>query len=108
MSIRRFFWFAFVAVVLAVTLHITASSQFGQSMRHRARATASPEPDRAALRAAASRYSTRGHIAMYVGAASAVGSVVFVIISARRKEPAIRSVVFGLLASYLLLQLVLV
>jgi hypothetical protein len=108
MSTRRFFWFAFATIVLAIALHVAASSQFSHSIRDRARAAASPETERAALRATSSRYSTRGHIAMYVGAALAVGSVVFVIISARRKEPATRSVVFGLLVCYLLLQFIVV
>ena len=108
MSTRRFFFFALVAAFLAVVLHLGALKQFSRSMSARAHAVTVVESERAALRGEARWHSSVGHAIMYSGAALALASVVFALISVRRREPARRSVVFGLLVCYFLLQFILV
>src|SRR5690349_14196937 len=108
MSTRRFFLIAFIGAFLAVGLHVGALSQFGRSATTRARLLTVAEPERAAILAGEHWHSSVGHIVMYSGAALAVASIVCVIISARRREPARRSLVFGLLLCYLLLQFIMV
>jgi hypothetical protein len=95
MSTRRFFFFALLAAFLAVSLHVGALNQLSRSMRARAHSVTVAEPERAALRDDARLHSSVGHAIMYSGAALAVTSVVFTVISVRRREPARRSVVFG-------------
>ena len=105
---RHFFLFALLTVVIAVVLHVTALGQFGRSAERRARAVALIEAERAAAGVEADVYSTRALVAMYAGMALAVGSVALVTLSARKREPARRSIVYGLLLCYGLLQLVLI
>ena len=105
---RRFFSFALVAAFLAVALQVGALDQFGRSLTLRTHAAMVGEPERTALRDKAVSHLSIGHAVMYCGAALAMASVVFAIISVQRREPARRSVVFGLLACYLLLQFMLV
>ena len=59
-------------------------------------------------RAEASRYSNRGGVINYVGLLFAVASVGFVGLSARRHEPAWRSLTLALLFFYMMLQFTLV
>src|SRR6266478_6153971 len=108
MSTRRFFFFAVLAAFIAVLLHLTALAQFGCGLAHRARAATATETDRITARADAVHYRLFGSIALFTGVAVAATSVVLAIVSARRREPARRSVVFGLLLCYLFLQLILV
>jgi hypothetical protein len=108
MSTRRFFFSALIAAFLAVVLHLGALKQFSRSMSARAHAVTVAEPERAALREDARVHSSVGHAIMYSGAALSVASVIFAVISVRRREPARRSIVFGLLVCYFLLQFVLV
>src|SRR5688572_669511 len=108
MRTRRFFFFALFAASLAVSLHVGALNQFSRSVRARAHAVIVVESERAALRDDARLDSSVGHAIMYSGAALAMASVVLAVISARRREPARRSVVFGVLVCYFLLQFVLV
>jgi hypothetical protein len=108
MRTRRFFLFALIGAFLAVVLHVSSLNQFSRSVSARARSITVAEPERSAIRDDALWHSFTGHTAMYCGLALAVSSLVTVIISARRHEPAIRSVVFGLLLCYFLLQFVLV
>lgn len=108
MSTRPFSLFALLAALLAVGLHVGALSQFSQSVSARARSITVPEPERTAMRAEARLHSTVGQTIMYSGLALAITSLANVIISARRHEPASRSVVFGLLLCYLFLQFLLV
>jgi hypothetical protein len=108
MHTRRFFLLAVLAAFLAVALHLTALTQFGRGLAHRARAVTASEAERIAAKTEATHYSQIGTAVLFTGVALAVASVVLAIVSSRRHEPARRSVVFGLLLCYLLLQLVLV
>jgi hypothetical protein len=108
MNNRRFFLFALIAAFLAIASHVGALNQFSRSMRALAHAVTVTELERAAFRDDARLHSSFGHAIMYSGLALAVASVVCLVISSRRREPALRSVVFGLLVCYLLLQLLLV
>jgi hypothetical protein len=108
MHARRFFLFALIAAFLAVALHVGALSQFGRSAATRARWIRATESARSAIRDHERLHSTVGHTMMYSGAALAAASVIFLIISSRRHESAKRSVVFGLLVCYFVLQFVLV
>ena len=82
-------------------------SQTSRGLRIRAQATA-PESYREAARVIASGYSKRGAVLGYIALALALVSVVSVILSARRHEPARRIVVYGVLTFYVMLQFVLI
>ena len=108
MNIRTFFFVSLSLAVLAVGLHLTAMSQVSRGAQIRAHAVASPEAARAAARTEASKYSSRGAVLGYAGLALALASLGFMVVSARKHEPARRSVILGLLICYVMLQFVLV
>lgn len=108
MSTRPFYFLALLAAFLAVALHLTALAQFGRGLAHRARAVTAGEVERITARAKAAHHSRFGTVALFTGVALAAASVVLAIISSSKREPARRSVVYGLLLCYVLLQLVLV
>ena len=95
-------------VIIAVGLHLTALSQVSRGLHISARAVTLSESERAAARVEASSYSTRGAVIGYIGFAFALASVGFVIASARRHEPARRSVIVALQVCYVMLQFLLV
>jgi hypothetical protein len=104
MRIRRFFFISLVLAVVALGLHVTAMSQFSGGLGIRGHAVTLPESDRAAARVEASRYSSRGLVIAYIGLPVALASLAFLVVSARRHEPAWRSVTFALLCFYVMLQ----
>jgi len=94
--------------VIAVGLRFAAMEQFDQGMRSRARALTVAEAEKATLKAGAGSYSRRGGVFDCIGVAFALTSVGFVIASARRREPAWRSLTGALLVLYVMLLFVLV
>lgn len=108
MSIRKLYFMSLSFAFLAVGLHLTAMSQMSRGVQIRAHAVTLSKPDRDSARVEASRHSSRGAVVGYVGFAFALASGGFVVLSARRQEPARRSVVLGLLVCYVMLQLILV
>lgn len=66
------------------------------------------EPERALGKVEAKRRSKRGEVIGYIGLSLAIVSLSFVIASARKREPAWRSLTFALLFVYLMSQLLLV
>jgi hypothetical protein len=94
--------------IVAVGLHLTALGQFSRGAQTIARAVTLSESERVAARQEASRCSGRGAVIGYTGLAFALASIGFVIASARRHEPAWRSLTFALLGFYVILQFVLV
>lgn len=108
MSIRRFFLLSLALAILAVGLHLTAMSQTIRGLRISAQAVTAPESYRATAREVARSYARRGTVLGCIGLASALASVMFAVVSARRHEPARRVVLFGVLTCYVMLQFVLV
>ena len=108
MSIRRFFFVSFALAVVAVGLHFAALGQFSRGAQTIARAVTLSESERGAARLQAHGYSDRGAIIYYVGLVFALASLSFLIASARKHEPAWRSLTFALLAFYVMIQFVLV
>lgn len=108
MRTRHFFLFALLTAIISVVFHVTALGQFARGAERRARAVTLVEAERAAASVEADVYSTRAHVAMYAGMALAASSIALVTLSARKREPARRSIVYGLLLCYGLLQLVLI
>ncbi|MDB6035388.1 MAG: hypothetical protein JWM16_5726 [Verrucomicrobiales bacterium] len=104
MNIRRFFLVSIGLAFLAIGLDIAAMSQYSRGARAKARAVTSPESERAVARSEAQTYRSLGTVISLVGLAFAAASLVFVIASARRHEPAWRSVTFALLFFYVMLQ----
>jgi hypothetical protein len=108
MHARRFFLFALIGVFLVIALHVGALTQLGRSAATRARWIKATESERNDIRNAEHVRSTIGHTMMYSGAALALASVIFLVVSSRRHESADRPIVFGLLVCYFLLQFLLI
>lgn len=108
MSTRRFFFISLVLAIVALGLHVTAMSQFSRGLGIRGHSVTLPESERAAARAQASEYSSRGSVIAYIGLPFALASLAFLVLSARRHERASRSVTFALLCFYVMLQFVLI
>jgi hypothetical protein len=104
MHIRRFFLCSVALAILAVGFDMTAMSQYSRGARVIARAVVLPESERVAAKSEAQIYRERGTIVSVVGLFFALASLVFVIVSARKHEPAWRSVTVVLLTLYVLLQ----
>ena len=108
MNIRRFFLLSLALAVLALGLQFTAMSQRSHGLHMRVQAITGATPNRMIAKAEADRHSQRAAVLGYIGLAFALASAALGILSARRQEPARRSVVLGTLLAYLLLQFVLI
>lgn len=108
MKSRPYFFYAGLAAFCALVLDISGLQQFSQSLRHRAQAISQTGVERTNSRAQADRHSLRANLAICSGWFLAIASVVLVIISKNRSEPAPRIAVLGLLVCHFLLQFVLV
>lgn len=104
MNIRTFFYVSLGLAVVAVGLHMTALWQFSRGARVIARSVVLPESERATARLEARSYSSRGTVVSLVGLAFALASLICVVVSARKHEPAWRSVTVALLVFYVMLQ----
>ena len=104
MSIRRFFIASLALAIVAVGLHLTSLSQTSRDSRTIARAVTLSESERVAARVDAQVYFNRGGVIGCIGLVIALASLVFVVVSARKREPAWRSVTFALLFIYVMLQ----
>lgn len=104
MSIRRFFLLSLRLAVLAVGLDMTALSLYSRGARVIAEAVVLRESERAVARSEAQTYRSRGTVISLAGLAFALASLILVIVSARKHEPAWRSVTFALLVFYVMLQ----
>ncbi len=104
MNLRRFFLVSLGLAVLAVGLDITAMSQYSRGAGVIAQAVSLPEGERVVAKSEAQKYRSRGTIISLVGLAFALVSLIFVIASARKHEPAWRSVTLAVLVFYVLLQ----
>ena len=98
---KKFFIISLALAAMAVSLHLLALQQFGRNTLRRAQAVTATEVEAVALRAEADLYTKRGTVVGYIGFASWAGSIGFVVISARRREPAPRFGVWALLIVYL-------
>lgn len=83
---------------------MTASSLYSRGARIVARAVVLPEGDRAAAKMEARTYRSRGTVISVVGLAFALTSLIFLIVSVRKHEPAWRLVTVALLVFYVMLQ----
>ena len=90
--------------MLAVGLDMAGMSEYSRGARIVARAVVLPESQRAAAKTEALAHRNRGAGITIAGLAFAMASLVFVIVSARKHEPAWRSVTFALLIFYVMLQ----
>ena len=108
MKERAFFILSLVLVVLALSAHLWAMGFASRSLHMRARAIAGPPAEKAQALAAAKEHSRQFPFFYYEGLTFAVGSVALVAVSSRRHEPVSRSIPFGLLVGYVLLQFLLI
>jgi hypothetical protein len=106
MSIRRFFFASLALAVIGVGLHLTALKQYSCGAYAIAQAATLSDSELLAARLDASRLSSRGAVVSSIGLAFAFASVGFVIVSARKHEPAWRSLTLGLLGFYVILQFI--
>ena len=108
MHVPRCFLYSLGLAVLAIGFQMTALSESGRAAGAIARAVSLPESERVRVKAQAHTHFFRAVVIGVVGLASALTSLVFVIVSARRRERAWRSVTIALLIVYLMLQFTLV
>ena len=108
MTACKYFYMALAMAVVAVAIQLASMSEAGRSLELRATAVSLPEARRALARREAETHSEQAGILAYVGFAIAAFSIASSVASARRREPARRIVIIGLLASYALLQCVLI
>lgn len=104
MSSRRYFLVSLLLALLAVGLDMASMSQYSHGARIWARAVTSSENDRGAAEIEARGYRSRGTVLSVVGFAFALTSLFFVVVSARKNEPAWRPVTIALLIFYVMLQ----
>jgi hypothetical protein len=107
-KIRRFFFGSLFLAVVAIGLQLGAMSQVNRTDQAIACGVTLPESERAAARLEAKRFSRRAAPLAYLGLAFALASAIFVVMSARKREPAWRSVTFALLFFYVMLHFTLI
>lgn len=90
--------------ILAVGFDLAAMSQYSRGARVIARSVGLSESDRIAAKSEAQTYRQHGTLASLAGLVFALASLVFVIVSGRKHEPAWRSVTVALLIFYVMLQ----
>ena len=101
---RRYFIASLVLAILAVGLDMAGMSQYSHGGSIIARSVLLPTAERVAAKLEAQMYRSRGTFVSVVGLALALVSLVFVIGSSRKHEPAWRSATYALLIFYVLLQ----
>ena len=104
MSIRKYFLLSLLFAVLAVGLEMASMSQRTQGARIRVRAVVSAETDRTAAALTADAYRARGTAISLLGLVLAVSSLLLVVTSARKHEPAWRSITVAWIIFYGMLQ----
>lgn len=108
MKARRFFLLSVGLVIAAIALRFIALSEFNTCAGIITQSVSQPESQRSLANALVLRHRIAGSVVSVAGFALALGSLTLVLVSARKREPAWRLVVLGLLVVYLMLQFVLV
>lgn len=102
MRFRSLFFASLLCVPFAFLLHTASLGQFSRSSMLRANSISVSDQDRADRRQEAENCRRGGSICNLTGLAFATTSLVLVILSARRKEPAARSITVVFLVLYVL------
>lgn len=102
MKARKFFFVSLSLGVIAVGCRLAALSRSSDAVLTLARATGASEAARAAAKSQADRYLEQIAAFDFMGLACAFASLAFAIVSLRCREPARRSLVWAVLALYLL------
>ena len=102
MKKRQYFLLSWALAVLGLCAHIQATRCVIRSLSLRARSVTWSEPERLRAKAEADVQLQRAPLFEYPSIAFAVLSAVFLVFSARRQEPAWRSVPFALLLVYVM------
>jgi len=106
---RAFCIASLVLVAFALSCDLAAKSQYSQSMSLRARSVTATVEQKQQMRVESEQHTSRGGVFGLSGLCLAVSSLVCLVISFRRHEPAWwRSVPVALLGVYLMLQFMLV
>lgn len=108
MNTRGFFYVSLALAIGAIWFQGKALRQFSRGAQAIARAAPLSDSARGDARLEAKVLVSRGESAAYVGIGFAVVSLVFLVVSARRHEPAWWSVPFALLVFYLMMHFMLV
>jgi len=101
---HQFFAVSLFLALAAIGATLAALWQFSRAAQTVARSASGSEAERSAAGLEVGRYHELGTAIGYAGAVFAVSSLGFLILSARRREPARRSATVALLACYVLLQ----
>ena len=104
MNLRRYFIVSLVLAILAVGLDMAGMSQYSHGGREIVPSAFLPTGERVTAKLEAQKYRSRGTFVSVVGLALALVSLVFVIGSSRKHEPAWRSATYALLIFYVWLQ----
>jgi hypothetical protein len=102
MKKRRFFILSLGLAILGLCAHLLAMGYVGRSVHLRALAFSKPEVERSRMKAEADSQLHRFPFFEYPSMAFAISSVVFLVFSARKHEPAWRSVTFAVLCGYVM------
>ena len=104
MRLRRFFLLSLGLAILSVGLDMTAMALYKRGGGIQARSVVLPEAERGAAKSEAHAYRTAGTVISVAGLSLALASLVFVVISAAKHEPAWRSATIVVLVFYVMLQ----
>jgi hypothetical protein len=97
MNMRRYFIVSLVLAILAVGLDMAAMLPYSRGGREIVPSAFLPTGERVTAKLEAQKYRSRGTFVSLVGLALALASLVFVIGSLRKGEPAWRSATYALL-----------
>jgi hypothetical protein len=94
--------------VAAIYVHVLSLGEASKGMKLYARAVVATESQKESLKVEAKPYANRSGTIALSGLCLAIGSVVCLIVSFKKREPAWRSISCALLVFYVLLQLAIV
>jgi hypothetical protein len=108
MMVSKNYWLSLIFVVCALTCQFTGMAKESMSAKTRAMILKLPQEQAMELKLQAAREVQLGAAIVVVGYVLAIVSLVFCILSVKRKEQISRSVPIALLACYVLSQFLLI
>jgi hypothetical protein len=104
MKLRAFWIVSFVLAIIAIGIHVKSLNVASKGMKAMAKAVTATDNQIEILRTEAKRFANLSGTIAITGLGVAIGSLVCVVVSFKKHEPAWRSIPFALLVFYVLLQ----